>query len=257
MLGLHRLAGKCSKSDQKSDEIRAYDVDDGHLQSTFSYRPSETGCGAWIFRLARIGDLTGAGRDVVFGEFLGGSFGEPGESIPVAITWSARLERFSVIPLITEPPSTLLRAKHGEGQGEVFQARARRMFLTPVRLRDGSPPAYGASEFRFAPHGADDSFLYGVYRITSGVAAAGPTGPTAVAPVVYQRALWHLEAENDTVAAGWCHLSRHEQAAIVPTRTEPSSVLAGLVAHGRRWFNRCEAPLLSKWWASHHGGEDP
>lgn len=253
ILGLHRVTGKCPRSNQPSDEIRAYDVKGGRLQSDFAFQPTETGCGAWIFRLAKTADLTGSGREVVFAEFLGGSFGGPGESIPVAISWSAKLHHYSVVPLITEPPSTLLSAKNAEGQKEVFQARSRRMFITPVRLTSKSPLAYGATEFRFAPHGEEESFLYGLYRLTSGVAATGPSGPTAAAAIVYQRAMWHLEAAQDTFAAGWCDLSLWQEMAVVPFQAEPSSILARLVKHGKRWINSCEAPLLSKWWESHHG----
>jgi hypothetical protein len=255
ILGLHHDAGECSKAGQPSDQVRIYEVGDGGLRRTFTYQPVETGCHSWIFRIAATADLTGSGRVAVFGEFLGGLISEPGESVPVAISWNAHSHHYTIVPLITEPPDNLLEAKHAEGQGEGFQREMRRMFLAPTRLTPQTSPAYGASELRFVLQGAEESYLYGLYRLTSGVAAAGASGPTAAAPIVYQRALWHLEVAEDTFAAGWCGLSLHEETAIVPRNVEPSVILDGLVKHGTHWISSCEASLTSKWWAAHHGNE--
>jgi hypothetical protein len=254
ILGLHRDAGRCSKVGQPSDQVRIYDVDDGRLQRTFTYQPIETGCHAWLFHIGKTADLTGSGRVAVFAEFVDGAFSGLGESIPVAISWSAHSHHYTLVPLITELPHALLKAAHAEGQGNVFQRESRRMFLTPIRLTSGTSPAYGASELRFVLRGDEDSFLYGLYRITSGVAAAGPSGPTATAPAVYQRALWHLEA-GDTFAAGWCELSLREETAIVAFSIEPSAIMDGFARHGAHWISSCEAPLTTKWWLSQHDGE--
>jgi hypothetical protein len=252
ILGLHRLEGECSKTRQRSDEVRIYTVTDGRLQRAFSYEPSATGCRAWVFQLVSIADLTGSGRSLAFGEFSGGSTGEPTESVPVAIGWSSAARQYVVTPLIAEVPGVMLEAKHGEGQGEVFQTRMRRMFTTPVRLTPSTSPAYGLYEFRIMPRGEEETFIYGLYRLTSGVAAAGPSGPTAEAPIVYQRAQWHVELREGKIAAGWCSLPKHEEVAIARPQAESSAILQRFANSGTRWINSCEAPLTSEWWEAHH-----
>jgi hypothetical protein len=252
ILGLHRLEGECSKTAQRSDEMRIYTVTGGQLQRAFSYEPSATGCRAWVFQLASAADLTGSGRSLAFGEFSGGSTAEPTESVPVAIGWDSTARQYVVTPLIAEAPGVMLQVKHGEGQGEVFQTRMRQMFTTPVRLTPSTPPAYGLYEFQIVPRGAEETFIYGLYRLTSGVAAAGPSGPTAEAPIVYQRAQWHVELREGKIAAGWCQLPKHEEVAIVRPQADSSAILQHLANSRTRWINSCEAPLTSEWWEAHH-----
>ncbi len=254
MVALHRPTGECS-SNQPSDQVRIYDVDNGRLDRAFTYQPTATGCRGWTFHVATANDFTGSGRAAVFGEFNGGPFGEPGESVPVAISWDSQSRRFGVTPLITEPPATLLDATHAEGQGEAFQRRAQHMFLTAVRLTSDTAPAYGVSEFRLVPHGAEGTFLYGIYRLTSGVLAANASGPSVLTQAVYQRAIWHLEAQEESFAAGWCGLARHQEVALVKADEDPSSVLDELVRDGAGWAQSCDAPLTSKWWEAHHRNE--
>jgi hypothetical protein len=245
VLGLH-FEGECKGTTaQPSDQVRIYEVDRGELRRAFLFQPSGIGCHAWTFHLDATADLTGSGRTAVFGEFVGSPLGEPGEKVPVVIAWHEQPRHYIAYPLITEAPTSLLRAIHAEDQPEWFQRHALQMFRQPLHLAaDARQVAYGASELHFALHGAEDSYIYGIYRLTSGVPrkAARPGPATPVAPIVYQRAVWHLEALGESVAAGWCRLRAGKMAAIVPGETEPSGV----------WFNACDAPLTSQWWEFHH-----
>ena len=252
ILGLHRLGNECSQPGHRSDEIRIYTGADGQLRRALSYEPLATGCRAWVFQLVSTADLTGSGRSLVFGEFSGGSAEEPGESVPVAIGWSPTARQYMVTPLIREPPSVMLQVKHGEGQGENFETRMRQMFTTPVHLTPSTPAGYGLYEFQIVPRGTEETYIYGLYRLTSGVAAAGPSGTTAEAPIVYERAQWHVELREGKIAAGWCRLPEREEAAIVSPRTDSSVILEHLVNSKAGWTNSCEAPLTSEWWETHH-----
>jgi hypothetical protein len=250
-----RRNGECTGlAATPSDQVRIYEVDAGQLRQTFRFQPTATGCRAWTFHLAGTADLTGSGRAAVFGEFVGSPLGEPGEAIPVVIAWNERAGRYFAGPLITESPDAWLTAEHAEERPEWFQQHALQMFRKPIRLtasvREG---AYGASGLRFVLRGAENSYVYGLYRLTSGVPVGthSPNPASLSAPILYQRVMWHLETFGEGIVAGWCQLPKHRMGALVSLDDE-SKVLSHLVQHGRSWFNYCEAPLTSKWWKSHH-----
>jgi hypothetical protein len=249
-----RRHGECTgTSGTPSDQVRIYEMEDGLVKQAFSYQPSATGCQAWAFRIAGTADLTGSGRVAVFGEFLGSPTGEPGEAVPIVIAWNERSHRYFAGPLITETPRAWLTAEHAESAPESFQRHQVKMFRTPVLLKNSSKlGAFGVTELRLVLRGREESYIYGVYRLTSGVPygvrTPGPTTP--VAPILYQRAIWHLETLGEGFAAGWCQLPKQRMKAW--TAGSESKVLSNLAKHGTNWFSSCEAPLTSRWWDSHH-----
>jgi hypothetical protein len=244
-----RRDGECAGiAAAPSDEVRIYEVGAGKLRRTFSLQPDGTGCKAWRFQLAGTADLTGSGREAVFGEFEGSPLGEPGETIPVVITWRERDRHYFASPLIIESPNAWLRAKHVEGQREWFEKFSLGMFRKPIRLTaDIKQRAYGATGLHFIFRGAEDSYLYGIYRLTSGIPpgeANIPGPPNSSAPILYQRAMWHLEPSEEAVVAGWCQLPKSRMPAFI-SLTNESKLLDELARHGESWFEYCEAPSLN------------
>lgn len=244
-----RRDGECTGiAAAPSDQVRIYEVEAGKLRRAFLFQPDGTGCKAWSFQLAGTADLTGSGREAVFGEFDGSPLGEPGETVPVVITWSERDRRYFASPLIIESPNAWLRAKHLEGQHEWFQKSSLKLFRTSIQLTaDAQQGGYGATGLHFVFRGAEDSYLYGIYRLTSGVppGEAGVRGPpNASAQILYQRAMWHLEPSREGVVAGWCQLPRPRMSAFISLMNE-SKLLDELARHGESWFDYCEAPSLN------------
>ncbi len=250
VIGLHQDRERCSYAHGRSDELRIYGTSGGHLHRLFSFEPTARGCHSWVFRLGPIADLTGSGRLWAFGSFFGGSLS--GVSVPVAIAWNAAHRRFKLTPLITEVPEKLIEAKRAEGQHEAVAKEMQRIILKPVRLTQTTQPAYVVSDFKVVPRPEEDTYLFALYMLTSGVAAANKEGPTATAPVIYQRALWHIDIEGEGIDAGWCGLTKQQMLANTPPESGPEDLLESFAEVGRHWVSSCNAPLLSKWWEAHH-----
>lgn len=195
LLGLHSRSSACSGPNAApSDQVRIYDDINGSVERTFTFEPAGQGCHGWDYQGVVIADLSESGRGDVIGEFVGGpGAGGPGIALPTIITWKPAAQRYTIAPLLVEPPTYLLEANPPGKPAEPFERALQPFFLHPIRLASGIRPGYATSEVRLAlTHQPAGNFLVGDYRITSGNAneSSGQPVPT---DILYQRALWHLE----------------------------------------------------------------
>ena len=249
LLGLHSRSSACTGPNASpSDQVRIYDDINGSLDRTFMFEPAARGCHGWDYQAVAIADLSESGRGDVIGEFIGApSGGGPGIAVPTIITWKPAAQRYTIAPLLVEPPTYLLEANPPGKPAEPFERALRRFYLDAVRLGSGIRPGYAASEVRLAPdHEPAGNFLVGDYRITSGASDESSGSQPVPADILYQRALWHLEELNEVVAAGWCPLPANQRAAWLAASDEPDTALASLEHDPEHYVQSCEAPLTSE-----------
>lgn len=95
----------------RSDGVRIYDLDHGHLRKVFDFRPALNGHEQWRYRLDAVKDLENTGTQDVIGGFslLIDSSGTRA-FVPTIISWDDVSSRYVLEPLLPQPPT--LQTEH-------------------------------------------------------------------------------------------------------------------------------------------------